>query len=161
MSDSHFGESGCGCCRREFLGTVGAAAGAVTLRYASLVAAGEATPAGNEQPATVRAVFLYPPSATLRAPGAWWSWPGNDFDAEGRQEQYTKRLKEIEQKLGMRILVDKTPLHSEQAVTQLIGEVKQAKLDGLLVIPFHNRTFHHIDRIVGRPEFISHAAVNG
>ena len=144
-------ELGCGCCRRAFLGAVGAAAGGITLRYASLAAAGEAAdapPGAKQEPATVRAAFLYAPSDTLRAPGGWWSWPGNDFDAEGRQAQYTKRLKEIEQKLGMRILVDQTPLYSEQSVTQFLGDVQKSKPDGLLLIPLHNPTFRQLDRIL-------------
>ena len=91
-------EAGCGCCRRAFLGAVGAAAGGITLHYTSLAMAARAGHATHteREPATVRAAFLYPASAKLREPGAWWSWPGNDFDAEGRQAQYTKRLREIE-----------------------------------------------------------------
>ena len=90
--------------------------------------------------------FLYPPSDTLRQPGAWWSWPGNDFDAEARQEQYTSRLREIEQKLGMRLVIDDAPLYSDSRLGQVIAEVKQSRPNGLLLIPFHNPTFRQMNR---------------
>ena len=49
-----------------------------------------APPPAEKPPAVVRAVFVYPPSKTFADdPDGWWSWPGNDFDAEGRQKQYT------------------------------------------------------------------------
>ena len=150
MGDPHPQQDRCGCCRRDFLGVVGAAAGGIAIRYTSVVAADQtaSTAAARHEPATVRAAFLYPPSATLREPGAWWSWPGNDFDAEGRQKQYTKGLKEIEQKLAMRILVDDTPLYTQEHLTSFINAVKQSKPDGLLLIPFHNPTFRYIDRVL-------------
>ncbi len=38
---------------------------------------------------TIRVVFLYPPSKSYAEdPDGWWSWPGNEFDAEVRQEKY-------------------------------------------------------------------------
>jgi len=150
MKDSHPIEgSGCGCCRRDFLGAVGTVAGGIALSYTSLAVAGEiekAAAAKAKETATVRAVFLYPPSEKLR--GGWWSWPGMDFDAEGRQAAYTKRLKEIEQKLAIRIAVDKTSLDLKESVTKFIGEVKQSKPDGLLLIPFYNGAFGHLDHIL-------------
>ena len=71
-----------------------------------------------------------------------------DFDAEGRQAAYTKRLKEIEQKLAIRIAVDKTPLDSQQSVTKFVGQFKKSKPDGLLLIPFYNGAFGHLDHIL-------------
>ena len=39
----------------------------------------------RKQPAVVRVVFIYPSSNTFsKDPDGWWSWPGNEFDAEGR-----------------------------------------------------------------------------
>lgn len=150
MRDLRLEEGFCGCCRRDFLGAVGAAAGGITLRYASVVA-GEPSadaPTAKKEPATVRVAFLYPPSDTLRAPGGWWSWPGNDFDAERRQREYSKRLKQIAEKFAMRILIDDAPLASQQDVTHFINEVKQSKPDGLLLIPFHNPAFRYLDLIL-------------
>jgi len=149
MKDQHPEEgAGCDCCRRDFLGAMGLAAGGFTLGYATLAAAEQAGKAATrkKEPATVRAAFVYTPSAKLR--GRWWSWPGNDFDAEGRQVAYTKGIKEIEKKLGMRILVEKTPLDSAGSLAKFIAEVKQSKPDGVLLIPFYNRSFGHIDRIL-------------
>jgi hypothetical protein len=141
---------GCSCCRRGFLGLVGATAGAAALHYSSVVAAdgGSGSAAGVGEQATVRVAFLYPPSETLRRPGGWWSWPGNDFDAEGRQKQYTGRLREIEQELGIRLVVEETPLDSDSRLGKFIASVKQSGPDGLLLIPFHNPTFRQMNRIV-------------
>jgi hypothetical protein len=157
MDKQHGQQSRCSCCRRGFLGVVGATAGAAALHYSSVLAAEQTseTSGGNKERATVRVAFLYPPSETLRRPGAWWSWPGNDFDAEGRQRQYTRRLREIEQKLAMRLVIEDTPLHSDLGLTKFIGEVKQLKPDGLLLIPLHNPTFrqmnHIVDSVVAKP----------
>ena len=50
----------------------------------------------TKRPAIVRAAFIYPPTASLRKVG-YYSWPGSTFDAEGRQAQYTSKLKAIEE----------------------------------------------------------------
>ena len=102
---------GCGCdgdCdRREFLGVSTAALGG--LMFTSLRADGAEPAAAEDKPqgrqaATVRVAFLYPPSKTFADnPDGWWSWPGNDFDAEGRQRQYTAALRDMEKKLGVQL----------------------------------------------------------
>jgi len=140
--------SGCGCCRRDFLTAVGAAAGGLTLSYTALSAAEQAgkSAAPKKDPATVRTAFIYPPSQRLH--GKWWSWPGNDFDAEGRQAEYTRQVKQIAQELGIRISVDRAPLDSPAAAARFVGEVKQSDLDGLLLIPFHNPSFRLLDQIL-------------
>jgi hypothetical protein len=150
MRDIDLRESTCGCCRRDFLGALGAAAGGIPLAYTSLTRAADGADAGaaRPEPATVRAAFLYPPSDTLRAPGAWWSWPGNDFDAEGRHAQYAKRLREMEAKLAMRITVEEAPLATEASISRFVGEVRQSNPDGLLLIPLHNPMFQQLDRIL-------------
>ena len=146
----HDHDHGCGCCRGDFLGAMGLAAGGIALHGSSLAAAEEPGKAAapKKGPATVRGAFLYPPSATLRVPGAWWSYPGNDFDAEGRQKQYMVRIKEIEKKLGMRILIDETPLDAPAGVAQFVDEVKQSQPDGLLLIPFKGGHFSRMNQIL-------------
>lgn len=139
--------------RREFMEVGAAGAGAMLLGGASpqklKADAGESGETGREKgTATVRGAFLYPPSEKLRKPGAWWSWPGKDFDAEGRQKKYMNRLKSIEQNLGMRISMDDKPLDTEASVAQFINDVKQSKPDGLLLVPFKGGHFRQIDRIL-------------
>ena len=150
MNKQHVEQVGCGCCRRDFLSAVGAAAGGAALCYSTAIAAEQNAGRGGweKAPAVVRVAFLYPPSEVLRRPGAWWSWPGNDFDPESRQQQYTRRLREIEQKLGLRVVIDDTPLQTDAGLTQFINEVRQSKPDGLLLIPFHNPTFRSMNRVV-------------
>ena len=89
MKDAHRKQVSCGCCRREFLHTVGLTAGAVGGLSASVLGAGaseEKPPASKKLPApqkgtaTVLGAFVYPPSESLRKKG-YWSAPGVDFDA--------------------------------------------------------------------------------
>ena len=148
MKHAHETHDWC-CCRRDFLRTLGTAAGTAALLSAKTDgthAAGE-TPARPKGPATVRGAFVYPPSETLRQAG-YWSWPGSSFDAEGHQRRYVARIKTIEQKLGMRILMDDKPLDEESSVAKFIADVKQSQPDGLLLIPFKKGHWGHVVRIV-------------
>ena len=135
--------------RRDFLAVAGITGGAAAFPWlkAGAVESGGSTPK-KKKGATVRAAFLYPPSEKLRKPGGWWSWPGKDFDAEGRQKKYMDRLKSIEQNLGMRISMDNKPIDTEASVAQFINDVKQSKPDGLLLVPFKHSHFGHINRIL-------------
>jgi len=123
--------------RRQFLGTISTGAAGVSLASTRLFGAATSIGAGESRKAvaTVRAAFLYPPTESLKQDG-YYSWPGSTFDAEGRQRQYSERIRSIEQKLGMRILLDQKPLDDADSVARFINEVKQSKPDGLLLIPF-------------------------
>jgi len=141
--DHDFG-CGCGCdggCnRREFLGAVATALGESTLAAIPAEAA-DASGAGaeGEQGAAVRAVFLYPPSKTFATnPDGWWSWPGNDFDAEGRQKRYTEAFRQIEKKLGTRIAVDPRPVATAAEAEGLAKQIQASPPDGLLLLMFYN-----------------------
>ena len=109
MSERH-SKCGCGCdagCgRRDFLTAMSTAVGSLAFTSLAADAAEEETAAApvEKAGASIRAVFLYPPSKTFADnPDGWWSWPGNSFDAEGRQKQYTAALSEMEKRLGMKI----------------------------------------------------------
>jgi hypothetical protein len=129
---------------------MGGAASGMMLGYTSLTTGDEGRRAAtlSKQTATVRGAFIYPPSEKLRVPGGWWSWPGKDFDAEGRQRQYMAKIKQIEARLDIRILMDEEPLDLEASVTRFIGEVKDSSPDGLLLIPLKHGHFAHVDRIL-------------
>ncbi len=134
--------------RRDFLAAAGISYGAVAFPWLKADARESGETGREKGTAIVRGAFLYPPSEKLRKPGGWWSWPGKDFDAEGRQKNYMDRLKSIEQSLGMRISMDDKPLDTEASVAQFIKDVKQSKPDGLLLVPFKHSHFGHIDRIL-------------
>jgi len=112
-----------------------------------LAAAADGAAARQKGTATVRGAFLYPSTESLERAG-YYSWPGWGFDAEGRQQQYARRIEAIEQKLGMRIAMDEAPLRSEAGVTRFINEVKQQPPDGLLLIPFKKSEWESILKIV-------------
>ena len=107
--------------RRNFLATIGATYGTLAVPWLEVDAAESNQPTpGRKHGANVRAVFLYPPSATFsNDPDGWWSWPGNEFDAEGRQKRYTAALKEIENVSNY--IADITQKMAESATLQAEG----------------------------------------
>ena len=153
--DRDFG-CGCGggCDRREFLAAAGATVGAITLN--TLQADAAETPdssTGKKQGAVVRAAFLYPPSGTFSDnPDGWWSWPGNEFDAEGRQKQYVAAFRKIEKKLGMRIVADARSIGTGADAEQLANELQTKRPDGLLLVMFYNRSLGQADLLLKAAE---------
>jgi L-fucose isomerase-like protein len=135
--------------RRDFLHAAGSAAAGISLSSGQSL--GAAAPARSTNllkgSTTVRGAFIYPPTESLREAG-YYSWPGSGFDAEERQKQYMERIKKIEQDLEMRISMNETPLDDAESVTRFIGEVKQSKPDGLLLVLFKKGHWGHVTRIV-------------
>ena len=135
----------CGCCgRRGFIGAMGVAAGTIAFGAAA-IGADSAKPEPRK-PVTIRAAFIYPPSSKLQ--GNWWSWPGIDFDAEGRQKQYTAALAPIAKKIGVSLLIDPKPVSTGGQLAAFIKQANDTKPDGLLLIPFQHGHFAHADRII-------------
>jgi len=156
MSDYHH-EFGCGCdCdRRDVLAAMSAALGGLAFTASTAEAADETAPAPakRKEGARVRVAFVYPPSKTFADdPDGWWSWPGNDFDAEGRQRQYTAALREIEKKLGMQLAIHDGPITNAADAQALAEELEAAPPDGLLVILFYNRSLALADLLVTTAE---------
>jgi hypothetical protein len=152
--DEHDHDFGCGCddgCnRREFLGAVATAFGANALAPIGAEAAdGAGAAAEGKHGALVRAVFLYPPSKTFAGDAdGWWSWPGNDFDAEGRQKRYTESLRQIEKRLGMRIAIDQRPVATAAEAEELAKQIQAGRPDGLLLMMFYNGSLSHADMLL-------------
>jgi hypothetical protein len=137
----------CGCTRRGFLAGAGMAAGALTVGTTQTRA--RAQQPGRKQGATVQAAFLYPPSKTFADnPNGWWSWPGNEFDAEGRQKRYASALSQIEKKLGMRITTEDRPVASPADVERLTRKIQATRPNGLLLAMFYNRSLQHADALL-------------
>jgi len=148
--------------RRTFLYTTGVAAVGAPLVFMGCAS----TPPPGEQPsaasvgmndsrksATVRAVFVYPPSkAFAEHPKGWWSWPGREYDAEGRQQHYAGELKKIEQQLGMTIAVDDKPVANRADAQRVAGEITADKPDGLLIVMFYNRSLNDVDVLLKAAE---------
>ncbi len=148
--------------RRAFLYTTGATAvgaGFMFMGCAGTPPAGEQSSAlpvemnDSRKSATVRAVFVYPPSkAFADNPEGWWSWPGREYDAEGRQAQYTAELKKIEEELGMTIVVDDKPVANANDARRLASEITTGKPDGLLIVMFYNRSLNSVDALLKAAE---------
>ena len=146
MNTKHNHQSGCCCDRRGFISAMGASVSA--LAFQSVLANSDTPQKQEKESAVIIGAFLYPPSDTLRKPGAWWSWPGNDFDAEGRQKEYMKELRAIEKRLNIRLDIIDPPLYDENGADKFINQVKQSKPDAILLIPFFNWCFNLLDRII-------------
>ncbi|MBN1422684.1 MAG: hypothetical protein JXP34_28165 [Planctomycetes bacterium] len=137
-----------GMSRRGFLAgmSFGAAAWAARGSEGGEVSA---PPARKKTGARVRAAFLYPPSKTFADdPNGWWSWPGNEFDAEGRERSYTAALRAIEKKLGMEIEVGEKPIATTEDARRLAAEIAEKKPDGLLIMMFYNQSLGHADLLL-------------
>ncbi len=146
-------ECGCGCggsSRRDFLAAAGLTAGLIAVRSLSANAAQNPAIGGRKkEPAVVRAAFIYPPSNTFADdPDGCWSWPGNEFDADGRQKRYTAELRKIEKKFGMKIDIDDQPIATDEQVGRLKREIESKRPDGLLLVMFYNRSLDHADALL-------------
>jgi len=157
---SHVG-SVCSLNRRDFLAAVGATCSATAFAQLKLAAAESGQPMPRRKPgATVRAAFLYPPSKTFADnPDGWWSWPGNEFDAEGRQTKYMAALSQMEKHLGMKIITENRSVANNNDARQLIKEIETSHPDGLLLIMFYNRSLPQADLLLEAAEKLNIPAV--
>lgn len=153
---THEHACGCGCDghvdRREFIAATGAAMSGLV--FTSLKThASQMVIEAEGQGAHIRVVFLYPPSRTFADnPDGWWSWPGNDFDAEGRQRQYTAALRTMEQTLGVRLAIDAAPVDDSSQAQTLAAELEAEQPDGLLLVMFYNNSLAQADLLLEAAE---------
>jgi len=150
-------ECGCGCSgfsRRGFLAAAGATAGLAAVRsLGGEDARGPQAGGRKKEPARVKVAFLYPPSSTFSDdPDGWWSWPGNEYDAEGRQEQYTRELRKIEKKLSMKLDIEGRCVGTDTQVRALAGEIEAGTCDGVMLIMFYNNSLKHADALLAAAE---------
>ncbi len=149
MTMPHRDDRATGCRRRDFLRATGVAAGALALGCRPPMPLPTVAKTGRaKRPARVRGAFLYPPSEALRKPGGWWSWPGKDFDAEGRQRQYTAELGAIAARLGVDLAIENKPLDGSASVAAFLSRVEQAKPDGVLLIPLKHGHFAQVNTVI-------------
>ena len=128
----------CGCLsaqvsRRGFLAAAGASAAALQmglLESSSTLVAAEPKPKSKPR---VRLVFIRPKDQAKY----WMSWPGNDYNADERQANFTKMLTKIAQELGIQLEVDSAALEDADTVDAALARMKQSPPDGILVIQMH------------------------
>lgn len=144
-----------GCCtgghdRREFMAGMGLAFGAAAMRQLDPGAAvGGSRRRREKEGAVVRVAFLYPPSKTFADdPDGWWSWPGNEFDAEDRHRRYAAALREMAAERGMVLHIDDRPIATAEEARRLAGELEERPPDGLLLVMFYNRSLDHADLVL-------------
>ncbi|HEC04187.1 MAG TPA: twin-arginine translocation signal domain-containing protein, partial [Phycisphaerales bacterium] len=95
----------CGGClssevsRRGFLAAAGVSAAALQmglLEFTSTLVAAETRPKSKPR---IRLLFIRPKDQAKY----WMSWPGNDYNADERQADFTKRLRRIARKLEIQL----------------------------------------------------------
>lgn len=97
----------------------------------------------------IRTIFLYPPTASFRDdPDGWWSWPGTDFDAEGRQAEFIVELRGMARRLELAIRTDDTSIWTDEQLQAAVGEIEGRKPDGVLIVQFYNNSTSHADRLL-------------
>ena len=140
----------CGCDRRDFLAASATSAGAMAMTWLTSVSqASEPAPPKKKEKAVVRVAFLYPPSKSFADdPDGWWSWPGNDFDAENRHKQYEAALAEMEQRLGMKITADQRHITNRADAERFAKELQTQRPDGVLLVMFYNRIVEQADLLL-------------
>lgn len=142
-----------GMSRRAFLQGATAVVAATPFVLAGPWSAFSAEAVRRKEGAKVRAVFLYPPSKSFADnPDGWWSWPGNQYDAEGHEKQYTAALKDIEKKLGMTIAVDPAPVANASDAERVAREIEADRPDGLLIVMFYNMSLAHANTLIKAAE---------
>ena len=136
--------------RRAFLtatGTLGAAAMLSTARADEETGRQEnALPKRKKDPARVLVAFLYPPADVVNEGKMedswrvhnWFTWPGNQFQPEAQEANFTKQIKQIAEKVGVVVEFAPQPIYQEAKVREFIGKAKQAKPDAVLIVNFWN-----------------------
>ncbi|MBN1394259.1 MAG: hypothetical protein JW959_04495 [Pirellulales bacterium] len=143
------GHHDCSCCRRDFLQTAGATVGALAFLSAGSVVAGaddKPTPRAKKKPNLLGA-FMYIPTEQLKKEG-YWSWPGSNFDPEGRQREYSATLAQAASKLDANIALESKPLADDALVSRFIERVKQEQPDALVLFFFKKLMYGQMQRIL-------------
>ncbi len=144
MEEDRTNRCECGCSRRDFVKASALTVSGVSLFSALEAAASEVALSPTrlkKEPARIKVAFLYPPSKTFSDnPKGWWSWPGNEYDAEGRQQQYTKAMRNMEAKLGVTLDIEKHAVAGPKEAQRLCEQLSASKPDGLLIIMFYNNS---------------------
>jgi len=122
-----------GVSRRGFLAAAGVSAAALQmglLDLASTLVAGETKPKSKPR---IRLLFIRPKDQAKY----WMSWPGNDYNADERQSDFTKRLRKIARRLDIELEVDPAALEDAATVNAALERMKQSPPDGIMVIQMH------------------------
>ncbi len=127
---------GCGChpSRRRFLGAFGTAAGALLAQplLARMLEAAddEAGPAGMAGPGGRYVPNLKAAFARRREHP---SWPTTLYDSEAATRQYTKKLREAAEALGVEVDLRVETIHSNEEADAWVAEAVEQKPDGVVV----------------------------
>ncbi len=128
----------CGCLsaqfsRRGFLAAAGTSVAALQMGLLELTSTLVASEPEPKRRPRVRVVFIRPKDQAKY----WMSWPGNDYDADAWQREFTERLTKISQESGIQLEVDPAALEDAATVDAALARMRQSPPDGIMVIQMH------------------------
>ena len=128
----------CGCLsaqvsRRGLLAAAGASAAALQMGLLELTSTLIASEPKPKPKPKVRLFFIRPKDQAKY----WMSWPGNDYNADACQAEFTERLTKIAQELGIQLEVDPAALEDAATVDAALARMRQSPPDGIMVIQMH------------------------
>ena len=99
-----------------------------------------------KQPAVVRGTFFYPPAeVVLRGEcedgwsrHEWFTWPGNQFEPERQQAQFTEQVEKISENLDLSLVLEPRPVFTDEVIGAFIRELESSPPDALLLFNFWN-----------------------
>jgi len=105
-----------------------------------------AMPPINKTPARIRVVFLYPPADVVNAgknedgwaPHRWFTWPGNQFQPEAQEQTFTRKIKEMADRIGLDVAFAPKAVYQDAKVREYIADTKASGCDGVVVVNFWN-----------------------
>ena len=136
--------------RREFLvaGGVLGAGGLLSMAMAGQPGAAIPAPLARrpKTPAKVLVAFLYPPADVVNEGRMedswrvhnWFTWPGNQFEPQRQERKFTRKIREIADRVGVAVEFAPEAIYQEAKVAAFIERAKAAGPDAVLIVNFWN-----------------------
>ena len=134
--------------RRQFMvaGSWMTAAGFMGLSFPAAAFSGPIRTRKEKRSAHVEVVFLYPPADVVHegnmedgwARHRWFTYPSYQFAFDEQRERFSGRIREMAQRLDVKIAFASDPLWREADVGAYIERVKALGPDAVMVINFYN-----------------------
>ncbi|MBM4082123.1 MAG: hypothetical protein FJ278_20625, partial [Planctomycetes bacterium] len=72
-----------------------------------------------------------------KKPPYWLGWPGTSYDLEGHQREYSQKLAEACQRLGIELAMEEKPVENDAGLKAFVAKIKSSQPHGVVVILQH------------------------
>lgn len=142
----------CACCealcssltRRRWMKGVAASALAAQMGLLDFASELFAAPLRPKSQPAVRVLFIRPKDQKQY----WMSWPGNDYNADAKQKEFTETLTRLANELGITLQVDAAAVEDDASADAALERMKAAKPDGAMVIQMHLSYWKPTNRVL-------------